>query len=212
MDRVSRLAALGDPARLAIADALATSDRSPAELTELVGIESNLLAHHLDVLEAVGLVRRSASTGDRRRKYVHLIPGSMQGLLPSPEADAYRPLFVCTQNSARSQIAAALWKSVVGLRADSAGTQPAERVHPEAVNAARRAGLAISGARPKSIDLMSIDQYSVITVCDRAHEELGASEDWLHWSVPDPAAIGTPQAFDDVVHELRERIHALAGE
>lgn len=209
---MSRLSALGDPARLAIADALATSDRSPAELTELVGIESNLLAHHLDVLESVGLIRRSVSTGDRRRKYVHLIPGAMQGLLPSPEADAYRPLFVCTHNSARSQLAAAMWKSVVGGRADSAGTHPAERVHPEAVNAARRAGISISGARPKSIDLMSVEQFLVITVCDRAHEELGASEDWLHWSIADPVIDGSPKAFDDTVHELRERIHALAGE
>ena len=212
MDRARRLAALGDPARLAIADALATSDHSPVELVELLAMESNLLAHHLDVLESVGLIRRTVSNGDRRRRYLHLIPGALEGLLPTADADAHRPLFVCTHKSARSQLAAALWKSVVGLRAESAGTHPAERVHPEAVNAARRAGISISGARPKSIDLMSIEQYLVITVCDRAHEEMGASEDWLHWSIPDPLAVGTPEAFDETVHELRERIHALSGE
>jgi protein-tyrosine-phosphatase len=41
---------------------------------------------------------------------------------------------------------------------------------------------------------------------------MGASEDWLHWSIPDPLAVGTPEAFDETVHELRERIHALSGE
>ena len=43
-------------------------------------------------------------------------------------------------------------------------------------------------------------------------KEMGASEDWLHWSIADPLSEGTPEAFDNTVHELRERIHALAGE
>ncbi|MGZ7087040.1 MAG: ArsR/SmtB family transcription factor, partial [Ilumatobacteraceae bacterium] len=71
-DRAARHAALGDPVRLAIVDELAVSDRAPVELRRLIGIESNLLAHHLDVLERVGFISRTRSSGDGRRRYVHL--------------------------------------------------------------------------------------------------------------------------------------------
>ena len=75
--RAARHAALGDPIRLAIVDELAVSDRAPIELRGLVGLESNLLAHHLDVLEEVGLISRSRSSGDGRRRYVHLIRAAL---------------------------------------------------------------------------------------------------------------------------------------
>ena len=52
--RAARHAALGDPVRLAIVDELAVSDLAPVELHERIGIASNLLAHHLDVLETRG--------------------------------------------------------------------------------------------------------------------------------------------------------------
>ena len=71
--RVDRHAALGDPSRLAIVDHLVLSDRSPQELQRLIDIPSNLLAHHLEVLEAVGLIERSRSSGDGRRRYAHLL-------------------------------------------------------------------------------------------------------------------------------------------
>ena len=64
---------LGEPSRLAIVDHLTGSDRSPQELQDAVGVPSNLLAHHLDVLEAAGLIERSRSSGDGRRRYVHLL-------------------------------------------------------------------------------------------------------------------------------------------
>ena len=70
--RAARHAALGDPIRLAIVDELTASDRSPVELRRLTGSESNLLAHHLDVLEDVGLIARKRSSGDQRRRYVQL--------------------------------------------------------------------------------------------------------------------------------------------
>ena len=75
-------AALGEPSRLAIVDHLAASDRSPQDLQEAVGVPSNLLAHHLDVLEAAGLIERSRSSGDGRRRYVHLIHGRLERLGP----------------------------------------------------------------------------------------------------------------------------------
>ena len=62
--RAARHGALSDPVRLAIVDALVLSDRAPVELRRLVGIESNLLAHHLDVLESVAMIERSKSSGD----------------------------------------------------------------------------------------------------------------------------------------------------
>src|SRR6478609_9967241 len=65
-------AALGEPVRLAIVDRLALGDASPGELAEAVGLGSNLLAHHLKVLEDAGVIRRVRSEGDRRRSYVQL--------------------------------------------------------------------------------------------------------------------------------------------
>lgn len=210
-ERAARHAALSDPVRLAIVDELAVSDRAPVELRRRFGLESNLLAHHLDVLEEAGMIGRSRSSGDGRRRYVHLLPGAFEGLAPTPAVDVGPALFVCTGNAARSQLAAALWRSMVGVDAASAGTAPADRVHRGAVAAARRAGLDLSHASPRSIEEVEVPGL-VVTVCDRAHEDLGDREGWLHWSIPDPVPDGRAAAFDHVVAELRGRIGALVGE
>ncbi len=207
--RAARHAALGDLVRLAIVDELATSDRTPVELRQQFGLESNLLAHHLDVLDAAGLIQRTRSSGDGRRRYVHLRRPALADLHIGPETVAGRALFVCTLNSARSQLAAALWRSLTGADAASAGTHPAQRVHPGAVAAGRRAGLDLTTAIPKTLD--DVDEPDlVVTVCDRAHEELSDRPGWLHWSVPDPVAGGTAAAFDATVAELTQRITAIA--
>lgn len=210
--RAARHAALGDATRLAIVDELVSSDRAPVELRELTGVDSNLLAHHLDVLEHVGLITRSRSSGDGRRRYVRLVHGALADLVPRAERVAGPALFVCTHNSARSQLAAALWAQLVGAPAQSAGTHPAERVHPGAVAAAKRARLDLTGARPRSIeDVRRRPGTLVVTVCDRAHEELLRDNTWLHWSVPDPVVAPTKARFDATVEELRTRITALVG-
>ena len=49
----------------------------------------------------------------------------------------------------------------------------------------------------------------MITVCDRAHEEVAGDESWLHWSIPDPVPVGTKAAFDAALRELRERIESV---
>ena len=72
IERAGMHAALGEPVRLAMVDDLAVSDRAPVELAERHGLASNLLAHHLDVLEQAGLIERSRSSGDGRRRYVRL--------------------------------------------------------------------------------------------------------------------------------------------
>ena len=211
-ERARRHAALSDPVRLAIVDELALSDRAPVELRRQFGLESNLLAHHLDVLEAAGLVGRSRSSGDGRRRYVHLVPGGLDGLLPSPDLSGREVLFVCTQNSARSQLAAAIWAQQTGAPAASAGTHPAPRVHPGALAAATRAGLDLGGAQPRLLAGEAEDADLVVTVCDRAHEELGDRSGWLHWSIPDPVPDGHRRAFDAAVGELRDRIASVLGE
>jgi protein-tyrosine-phosphatase len=118
---------------------------------------------------------------------------------------------VCTHNSARSQLAAALWTQLTSQPADSAGTYPAERVHSGAVAAARRAGLDLTDARPKHLDDVGSMPGLVVTVCDRAHEELDPDHTWLHWSVPDPVQAPTKAAFDATVSDLRTRIQALVA-
>jgi protein-tyrosine-phosphatase/DNA-binding transcriptional ArsR family regulator len=209
--RAARHAALGDATRLAIVDELVGSDRSPVELQQLIGVPSNLLAHHLDVLEQMGMITRSRSSGDGRRRYIRLRWEAMADLSPGPRTRPQPVLFVCTQNSARSQIAAALWTRLTDQPADSAGTHPAERVHPGAIAAARRAGLDISHAVPRHLDEVRRPPQLVVTVCDRAHEELTADRTWLHWSIPDPVATPSRAAFDGTVAELGHRISCLVA-
>lgn len=207
-------AALADPHRLAIVDELTLSDRSPSELASTIGIGSNLLAHHLAILERAGVVERTTSAGDGRRRYVRLVPDAIASLLePVAHLVARHVLFVCTANSARSQLAAAVWNARHEVPASSAGTHPAPAVRPEAVRAAARAGLDLRAARTRSIEAVSEHPDLVITVCDVANEALGSLPDdatTLHWSVPDPAPVGTAAAFDAALRQVTARIDTLA--
>jgi protein-tyrosine-phosphatase len=202
-------AALGDPVRLAIVDELMVSDRAPTELQALTRLESNLLAHHLDTLEVAGLIVRSHSSGDARRRYVRLVHGALGGLEFAVHEAPSNVLFVCTKNSARSQLAAALWREITGQEAQSAGTHPAQRVHPGAIAAAERSGLDLHDAIPRRFEDVAVMPSLVITVCDRAHEEIGSGRDWWHWSVPDPLQRATKRAFDATIADLRDRIEAV---
>src|SRR5918997_2216761 len=202
-------AALGEPGRLAIVDALLLGEASPTELQRQLGMPSNLLAHHVRVLEQVGVVSRHRSEADRRRTYLALTPGALDTLRPRKVQDAVRVVFVCTHNSARSQLAAALWNDASPVPATSAGTHPAAAVHPGAVAAARRHRVPLTPVPPRHVeDVLGADGKDslVITVCDAAHEELAASAGRLHWSVPDPARTGEDAAFDRVVTDLTHRV------
>lgn len=204
-------AALGEPVRLAIVEQLAVSDRAPSMLSAQFGLTGNLLAHHLDVLERVGLIERTVSAGDRRRRYVrlrHQVLGDLA--VGTARRRTGRALFLCTHNSARSQLAAALWRQRTGDDATSAGTHPAARIHPGAVAAARRAGLELTDAHPRALEDGDLDADVIVTVCDRAHEELDAPAEWLHWSIPDPVAAGTGRAFDTALADLDDRITTIA--
>src|ERR1700704_4976533 len=81
-------AALADPARLAIADTLLAGDASPSELAGMLAMPSNLLAHHLHVLEQAGVITRRRSEGDRRRTYLRLRPGALDSLAAPPAQPA----------------------------------------------------------------------------------------------------------------------------
>src|SRR2546429_9996452 len=93
-------AALADPARLQITDTLLAGDESPSELAAMLAMPSNLLAHHLRVLEQAGVITRRRSEGDRRRTYLRLIPGGLDPLTAPPARTAGRGLFVCDAHPA----------------------------------------------------------------------------------------------------------------
>ncbi len=208
--RVQVHAALADAGRLTIVDRLLLGDASPSELQRVLSMSSNLLAHHVAVLEGAGILRRVRSEGDRRRTYLQLIPGALDLLVPSAALQAQRVVFVCTQNSARSQLAVAVWNRRSRLPAASAGTQPAAQVHPGAVAAAARHDLPMRPRRPRHLDEVLRPTDLVVAVCDNVHEELPSETARLHWSIADPVRAGSPRAFDHALDELVARIDQLA--
>ena len=106
-----------------------------------------------------------------------------------------RVLILCTGNSARSQMAEALFNHLGQgrIHAESAGTQPAPRVHPLAIEALKDHGLAWAGHQPRSVDGLERQPWDfVITVCDRAKEScpiFPGQPVLAHWGMPDPAAV-----------------------
>ncbi|WP_256092947.1 arsenate-mycothiol transferase ArsC [Micromonospora aurantiaca (nom. illeg.)] len=122
-----------------------------------------------------------------------------------------RVVFVCTHNSARSQLAAALWKRRTHGEAASAGTKPATRVHPRALAVAHRHALDLDATGTAHVKDVVRDDDLVIAVCDNAHEELtGPVRPRLHWSVPDPVRIDTDEAFEAAYADLADRVDRLA--
>ncbi len=210
LQRAAIHAALGEPARLAIVDELSFSDRSPRDLGSRLHIPSNLLAHHLDTLENIGLILRSTSSGDARRRYIRLAPSSLHLIAPR-RVSSHKPLFfLCTQNSARSQLAAAIWQTRTGQPAKSAGTQPASHIHRQTISAAKRNKIELHDIAPTALGKIPRN-VQVVTVCDLVHEELRAPFDWWHWSIPDPVPSGNAKAFDAVITELEVRVNQVVS-
>jgi arsenate reductase (thioredoxin) len=128
-----------------------------------------------------------------------------------------RVLFLCTGNSARSQIAEKLLNRKSGGRfvAESAGSQPAREVNPHAIEALERHGYFWTGGHPKHVDgLVNREWDFVITVCDRAKEScpiFPGQPVIAHWGMPDPAAVQGPdsekrRAFDDTLLIISRRL------
>jgi protein-tyrosine-phosphatase len=176
-----------------------------------LGLPSNLVAHHLRTLESARIILRTRSEFDRRRSYIGLRAEVFDTLAPASVAAPERVLFVCTANSARSQLAEVIWREASPVPAASAGTRPAAAVNPGAAASASRHGLHIDSARrPRHIDEVKSDGDLVITVCDDAHERMRSRDD-LHWSIPDPAVAGTAAAFDAAFDSIRRRISAFSS-
>jgi protein-tyrosine-phosphatase len=218
---------------------LVRSDRAVSELTELVDEPQSLVSYHLRQLREGGLVRARRSAADGRDTYYAIDLATCQqelhaagrGLHPglsvaSPSASRTqfsprdrRVLFLCTGNSARSQIAEALLEhmSAGAIEAVSAGSHP-KPLHPNAVRVMKRRGIDISANRSKHLDEFVPQRFDmVITLCDRVREvcpEFPSHPQLVHWSIPDPAREGDTNrasypAFERTAAELETRIGYL---
>lgn len=229
------------PVRWRLLRELVSSDRPVRELTELVGEGQSLVSYHLGRLRAGGLVRTRRSSADGRDSYytidlagcgeqLHaagaaLHPGleSMTappaGRRPTRSRRRRRVLFLCTGNSARSQIAAALLAQMSQntIEAASAGSHP-KALHPNAVRVMARRGVDISGNRSTHLDEFVGQRFdAVVTLCDKVREvcpEFPSEPRRIHWSIPDPALAGPSSRasypeFERTATELETRIRFL---
>lgn len=205
-------AALGEPLRLQLVDMLRLGDLSPQWAARRLGISPSLLSHHLRTLREAGLVHATRSRGDGRRQYLMLDHTMLEGIVATPRLEVTSVLFTCTANSARSQLAEAMWRAVSDVPVASAGAAPAPAVHPLAVATASARGLDLRDRRPRGYAEVPIAPALVVSVCDIANESTTPFDAArLHWSLPDPADQATLEAFEDVADELARRVDRLAA-
>jgi protein-tyrosine-phosphatase/DNA-binding transcriptional ArsR family regulator len=235
--RFLRLA--GHPLRWRLLSELARSDLRVGELCERAGQRQSLVSYHLRQLRDAGLVSARRSLADGRDTYYvlelarcgDLLAGAGASLHPGlasvvgadPARDRglarARVLFLCTGNSARSQMAEALAEqlSAGAVRAASAGSHP-KPLHPNAVRVMRERGIDLAGRRSKHLSQFTGRRFDyVISLCDRVREvcpEFPGRPQAIHWSVRDPAREpGTDEqtlpAFERTAAELATRIGFL---
>ena len=199
----------GHPLRWQLLQGLAHSDRTVHELTGLVGQPQNLVSYHLGKLRDARLVTARRSSADGRDAY-YTVDLARVGELLSTSGDAIHPglrltpppprrvtarvLFLCTGNSARSQMAEALARTRSGglVEAFSAGSHP-KPLHPDAVRAMREEhDIDLTGHQSKHLGVFTDVRFDrVISLCDRVREvcpEFPGDPETIHWSIPDPAA------------------------
>jgi protein-tyrosine-phosphatase len=236
------LGLLGDPLRWQLVVELGRSDRRVGELVELIGKPQNVVSYHLGELRRAGIVHSRRSSADGRDVYYRADLFRCRNLLgeaglslhaglslapPPPEgapARRARPrvLFLCTGNSARSQIAEALveHRSAGAVEARSAGSHP-KSLHPNAVRVLAERGVDISGRPTKSLTRFARHRFDrIITLCDKVREicpEFPGSPIAAHWSIADPAAAGdsdeaTYPAFELVADDIERRVELLLAD
>ncbi len=238
LDPPNFLQLAGHPLRWRLLGALARSDCMVHELTDLVDEPQNLVSYHLAKLRDANLVSARRSSADRRDAYytidlarfadqmsatgAALHPGL--DLAPPPlvrtGSATARVLFLCTGNSARSQMAEALMRarSNGAVEAFSAGSRP-KPLHPNAVRVMRdEHGIDLSDHTPKRLDVFIDQRFDwVISLCDRLREvcpEFPHHPETIHWSIPEPGAGETNDdasypAFMQTAAELSTRIGFL---
>ena len=217
---------------------LARSDRQVRELTALVGQRQSLTSYHLSQLRGAGLVTARRSSADGRDTYYSLdlatcrarlaevgtaLHPGLQTFVPPAETGpddrssnpSVRVLFLCTGNSARSQMAAAILERRAGdtVEVASAGSHP-KALHPDAVRVMRERGIDISGRHPTHLDELATRHFDhVISLCDRVREicpDFPGSPAVAHWSIPDPSAEPDQlEALRRTADELTVRIEFL---
>jgi len=241
LDPLQFLRVIGDARRWSILSHLARSDRRVGELTELVGERQNLVSYHLRELRDAGLVSSRRSSFDGRDTYYRLdvdrcgalfndsAAALHPALRPRPMASAPvrkarrapRVLFLCTGNSARSQMAEALVRHrSAGIEAWSAGSHP-KPLHPYAVRVMAERGIDISHNNTKHLRRYARRHFdAVVTLCDKVREvcpDFPGHPTAIHWSMSDPAAAGmgddeTYAAFERTADELEMRVDQLAAQ
>jgi protein-tyrosine-phosphatase/DNA-binding transcriptional ArsR family regulator len=231
------------PLRWNLLRELAHSDRAVSELTHLVDEPQNLVSYHLRQLRDGGLVSSRRSSADGRDVYYALDLTACEDQLRTAGGELHpglslvatpaevrarrtpRVLFLCTGNSARSQMAEALLRQLSNgaVEAASAGSHP-KALHPNAVRVMRARSIDIGTNRTKHLDEFTSQRFDkVVTLCDRVREicpEFPHHPDLVHWSMPDPAREGDTNraslpAFERTAAELEARIpfliHQLAS-
>ncbi|MFJ5986324.1 ArsR family transcriptional regulator [Lentzea sp. NPDC092896] len=220
----------GEALRWGLLRELARSDRRVGELVAAVGQPQSLVSYHLRKLRTGEMVTARRSSADGRDTYYSLDlarctalltetasalhPGLRLGPAQTTTVDTTgRVLFLCTGNSARSQMAEALLAARAGrIEVFSAGSRP-KPVHPNAVAVMHDHGVDLSGCRSKHLSEFTGQRFDyVISLCDRVREvcpEFPGGAELAHWSMPDPSAEGTLPAFERTAAELTVRIGHL---
>jgi arsenate reductase len=125
-----------------------------------------------------------------------------------------RVLFVCLHNAGRSQMSKALFERAAAGRhqADSAGTTPAERVHPEVVEAMDELGVDLSEARPRRLERDMAEWADVVVTMGCGDEcPYVPGKRYLDWDLPDPKGLPLEEVRA-IRDEIARRVEALADE
>ena len=229
------------PLRWQLLRELARSDRQVRELVQVSGHPQNLVSYHLGRLRDAGLVQMRRSSADGRDAYYRVDlticgerlqqvgaalhprlgppPGRVATRGRSTLRRPWRVLFLCTGNSARSQMAEAFMERLSGGRVEaySAGSHP-KALHPNAVRAMAERGIDIRGRRTKPLGEFARRRFDhVVSLCDRVREvcpEFPGHPETIHWSIADPSAAGATDhesypAFVRTAREIEWRVEFL---
>lgn len=229
-------------ARWNLLQLLAQSDYRVHDLVAKLQLPQNLVSYHLRQLRQGQLVTERRSSADERSVFYSLDVEQLQllyvaageslhpavaavgtGSEAREDARTQRPLrvlFLCTENSARSQMAEALLRHLSHgtVEAFSAGSRPAPQIHPLARRCMEERGIDMSRAVPKHLEIFLGQQFDrIITVCDRVLEScltFPGDPERVHWSLLDPATVqGTEsqqfRAFEQISLQLCTRVRLL---